>query len=63
MWHVWGLRTGVYRVLVGKLGRKKTLDTPLCRWEDTNKMNLQEVGWGSMDWIDLAEDRDRWRVL
>jgi ribosomal protein S4E len=34
-----------------------------CRWEDNNKMNLQEVGFGFMDWIELAQDRDRWRVL
>jgi len=33
------------------------------RWEENIKMNLQAVGWGSMDWIDLAQDRDRWRVL
>ena len=34
-----------------------------CRWKDNNKMHLQEVGCGSMDWIDLAQDRDRWRAL
>ena len=34
-----------------------------CRWEDNIKMDLQEVGCGGMDWIDLAQDRDRWRVL
>jgi len=53
---------GVYRVLVGR-ERKRQLGKPICRWENNIKMDLQEVGWGIMDWIDLAQDRDRWRVL
>jgi len=54
---------GVYRVLVGKPGGKRSLGRPRRRWEDNIKMDLQEVGWGGIDWIDLAEDRDRWRAL
>jgi hypothetical protein len=43
--------------------RKRPLGRPRHRWEDDEKMNLQEVGWQGMDWIDLAQDSDRWRVL
>ena len=53
---------GVYRVLVGKHEGKKPLGRPRRRWEDNIKMDIQEVGWG-MDWIELAQDRDRWRAL
>jgi len=56
-------RMGVGRVLVGKPEGKKPLGRPRCRWEDTIKMDLQEVGCGGMDWIDLAKNRDRWRAL
>jgi len=62
-----GERRGVYRVLVGKPERKKPLRRPRHRWEDNIKMDLQEVGCevgcGGMDWIELAQDRDRWRTL
>jgi hypothetical protein len=54
---------GVYRVLVGKPEGKRPLETPRRRWEDNIKMDLQEVGCGGMDWIELAQDRDRWRAL
>jgi hypothetical protein len=54
---------GVCRVLVGKPGGKRPLGRPRRRWEDNMKMNLQEVGCGGMDWIELARDRDRWRAL
>jgi len=57
-----GERRGVYRVLVGKPEGKKPLRRPRCRWEDNIKMDLQEVGCGGMDWIELAQDRDRWRA-
>jgi len=58
-----GERRGVYRVLVGKPERKRPLGRPRHSWEDYIKMDLQEVGRGGMDWIDLAQDRDRWRAL
>ena len=56
-------RRGSYRVLVGRHDGKRTLGRPRSRWEDNIKMDLQEVGCGGMDWIELAEDRDRWRAL
>ena len=56
-------RRGVYRVLVGKAEGKRPLGRPRRRWEDNIKMDLQEVGCGGMDWIELAQDRDRWRAL
>ena len=58
-----GERRGVYRGMVGKPGGKRTLGRPRCRWEDNNKMGLQKVGCGGMDWIDVAHNMDRWRTL
>jgi len=58
-----GARRGVYRVLVGKPEGKRPLRRPRRRWEDNIKMDLQEVGRGGMGWIELAQDRDRWRAL
>jgi hypothetical protein len=58
-----GERRGVYRVLVGKTERQRPLRRPRHRWEDNNKMDIQEVEWGSMDWIELAQDRDRLEAL
>jgi hypothetical protein len=58
-----GERRGVYRVLVGKPEGKIPLGRPRRRWEDNIKMDLQEVGFGGIDWIELAQDRDRWRAL
>ena len=53
----------MYRVLVGKPEGKRPLGRPRRRWEDNIKMDLQEVGFGGMDWIELAHDMDRWRAL
>jgi hypothetical protein len=53
----------VYRVLVEKPEGKRPLGRPRRRWEDNIKMDLQEVGCGGMDWIQLVQDRDRWRAL
>ena len=50
-------------VLVGKPEGKRPLGRPRSRWEDNIKMDLQEVRCGVMDWIELAQDRDRWRAL
>ena len=58
-----GDRRGVYRVLVGNPEGKRPLGRFRRRWEDNIKMDLQEVGCGGMDWIELAKDRDRWRAL
>ena len=53
----------VYRVLARIFEEKRPLGRPRRSWKDNIKMNLQEVGCGGMDWIELAEDRDRWRLL
>ena len=58
-----GERRVVYRVLVGKPEGKRLLGGPRRRWEDNIKMDLQEVGCWGMDWIELAQDSDRWRAL
>jgi len=58
-----GERRGVFRVLVGKYEGKRPLGRPRRRWENNVKMDIQEVGCGGMDWIELAQDRDRWRAL
>ena len=50
-------------VLVGKPGGKRPLGRPRRRWEDNIKMDLQEVGCGGKEWIDLSQDRNRWREL
>jgi hypothetical protein len=54
---------GGHRVLVGKPEGKRPLGRPRLRWEDNIKMDLQEVGGSGGDWIELAQDRDRWRAL
>jgi len=58
-----GERRGVNRVWVGKSEGKRTLGRPSRRWEDNIKMDLQEVECGGMDWIELAQNRDRGREL
>jgi len=58
-----GEMRGLYWVLVGKPKGKRRLGRPRCRWEDNIKMYLKEVGYESMDWIELAQYRDRWRAL
>jgi len=62
MWRVW-VRRGVYRVLVGKPEGKRPMWRPRRRWVDNIRMDLQELGCGYMEWIGLAQDRDRWRPL
>ena len=58
-----GVRRGVYRVLVGKPEGKRPLGRPRRRREDNIKMDLQKVGGSCGDWMELAQDRDRWRAL
>jgi hypothetical protein len=58
-----GEKRGVYRVSVGRPEGNSALGRSRRRWKDSIKMGLQEVGWGRTDWIDLAQDRDRWREL
>jgi len=59
----YGREESLYKVLVRKPERKRPLRRPRRRWEDNIKMNIEEVGCGIMDWIELAQDRDRWRAL
>ena len=58
-----GKRRGVYRILVGKPEGKRPPGRPRLRWEDNITMNLQEVGCGGTDWIELAQDKDWWLAL
>jgi hypothetical protein len=58
-----GEKRNVYRVLMGKPHGKKPLGRPRSWWMDNIRTDLVEVGWGDVDWIGLAQDRDRWRAL
>jgi hypothetical protein len=58
-----GAKRNAYRILVGKPEGKRPLGRPRRMWEDNIKMDLREIGWGGMEWIDLAQDRDQWRAL
>jgi hypothetical protein len=58
-----GVRRNAYRLLVEKPEGKRSLGRPRRRWVDNIRMDLGEVGWGDVDWIGLAEDRNRWRAL
>jgi hypothetical protein len=52
-----------YRILVGKPEAKRPLARPICRWVDNIKIDLREIGWDGVDWIDLAQDMDQWRAV
>jgi hypothetical protein len=58
-----GEKRNAYGILVGKPEGKRPLGRPRRRWEDNIRMDLREIGWGGMDWIDLSQDRDQWRAL
>jgi hypothetical protein len=61
MWHSWERK--VYKVYVGKPEGKRPLGRQRRRWGDGFGMDLTEIGWGSVEWIQLAQDRDRWRAF
>jgi hypothetical protein len=56
-------KRNAYRILVGKPEGRRPLGRPRCMWVDNIKIHLREIGWDGMDWIDLAQDRDRCRAL
>jgi hypothetical protein len=58
-----GAKRNAYRLLLGKPEGKRPLGRPRHRWVDNNRMDLGEVGWGAVDWIGLAKDRNRWRAV
>jgi hypothetical protein len=63
MWHEWGEKRNMYRLLVGKPEGTRPLGRPSCRWVDNTKMDLLEIGFSVVDWTGLAQDRYRWRAL
>jgi hypothetical protein len=58
-----GDKRGAYKFMVGRPEGKRPLERPRHRWKDNTKIDIQEVRWGDMDWIDLAQETDRWRVF
>jgi hypothetical protein len=62
MQHEWGEEESIYDI-VWKARRKVITRRPICRWVDNINMDLREIEWGGMDWIDLAQDGNQWRAL
>jgi hypothetical protein len=58
-----GEKRNAYMILVGKSEGKRPLGSPRRRWVDNIKMDLREIGWDGVDWMDMAQDRDKWRAL
>jgi hypothetical protein len=58
-----GEKMNAYRILVGKPEGKRPLGRPRRRWDDNIRIDLREIGWGGMDWLDLAQERNQWRAL
>jgi hypothetical protein len=58
-----GKKRNVCRILMGKLEGKRPLGKPRRKWKDNIRIDLRQVGWDVMDWIDLAQDRDQWRAF
>jgi hypothetical protein len=63
MWRAWGEVRGAYNILVGGSEGRRPLGRPRRRWEDNIKMDLREIVFGDVDWIHLAQDRDRWLAV
>jgi hypothetical protein len=58
-----GEKRNAYRILAGKPEGKRPPGRPRRRWVDNIKMDLREIGWDGVDWMDMAQDRDQWRAL
>jgi hypothetical protein len=58
-----GQKRTAYKILVGEPEGKRPLGKPRCRWVEHIKMDLREIGWDGIDWIDVTQDRDQWRAL
>jgi hypothetical protein len=58
-----GAKRNAFRILVGNPEGTRPLGRPRCTWLDNIKMDLREIGWDGVDWVDLGEDRDQWRAL
>jgi hypothetical protein len=58
-----GEKKNAYRILIAKPEGKRPQGRHKRRWEDNIKVDIREIGWGGMDWIDMAQDRDQWRAL
>jgi hypothetical protein len=63
MWRAWGEVRSAYNILVERPEGRRPLGRPRRRWEDNMKMDLWEIGFWDVDWIHLAQDRDRWRAV
>jgi hypothetical protein len=63
VWHEWGEKRNAYRILMGKPEEKLLLERPRLGWLYNIKMYLRTIGWGGMDWIDVAQGREQWRAL
>jgi hypothetical protein len=57
------VKLNAFRILVGKSKTKRPVGRPRARWEDNNKLDLREIGWGSKDWISLVQQRNQWKAL
>jgi hypothetical protein len=63
MWRTWGVVRGAYNILVGRPEGRRPLGRPRRTWEDNIKINRREIRFGDVDWIHLAQDREKWQAL